>query len=137
MASITLSTSALVDLQGAAQISGFAGEAIAQGKLVYRDPITRKFFLAKADAIGTKVLVGVARNGAAINAPVDVAPAGLISGLGAVLTAGLYYVLSAATAGAIAPIADLASTNHNVLVGLALSTSTLQLAVKDWGYVLP
>ena len=137
MASITLSANALVDLQGAAQLQGIAGEAIAQGKLVYRDPITRKFFLAKADAAGTKICVGVARNGAALGAPLDVAPSGLVSGLGAVLTAGLYYVLSAATAGAIAPVADLVSTNADVLVGLALTTSTLQLLIKDWEYTLP
>lgn len=137
MASITMSNAALVDLQGAAQISGTAGEAIAQGQLVYRDAVTRKFFLAKANSTTTRDVVGVARNTAGINAPLDVAPSGLISGLGAVLTAGIHYVLSAATGGAIAPIADLASTNSNVLVGFALTTSTLQLDIKNWGYVLP
>lgn len=137
MASITMSSNLIVDTQGAAPLNGIAGAAIAAGQLVYRDSATKKFFLAKADAISTRTVAGVARNTAALGAPIEVAPLGLISGLGAVLTAGLFYVLSAAIGGAIAPIADLVSTNNSVLVGFALSTSTLQLLPTDWGYTLP
>jgi hypothetical protein len=136
MASITLSSAALVDLQGAAPLYGLAGEAIAQGQFVYRDSITGKFFKAKADAVATRTAVGVAQNGAGIGAPLTVAPAGLITGITG-LTAGTAYVLSAATAGAIAPVADLLSTNSNVLIGFALTTTSLLLGIKDWGYALP
>lgn len=137
MASITLSANALVDVQGTAPLRGIAGEVIAVGKLVYIDPTTSKFFMAKADAAGTKVLVGIARSGGAANGPIEVAQFGILSNIGTVLTAGVTYVLSAATFGAIAPIADLATTNHNVLFGLALTTSTLLINIKDWGYQLP
>lgn len=136
MASITLSSAALVDLQGAAPLYGVAGEAITQGQFVYRDPITSKFFSARADAVATRSVVGVAQNGAGLNAPLTVAPAGLITGISG-LTAGTAYVLSAVTAGAIAPVADLLSTQSNVLIGFALTTTSMLLGIRDWGYVLP
>lgn len=136
MASITLPATVTIDPQGGALIFGQAGEAIAQGQLVYQDATTKKIYLAKSNVLATKGCIGVARNSASINAPVEVAPGGLLSGATG-LTKGLYYVLSAATAGAIAPTADLAATNYNVLFGLAVSATQIQLIVKDYAVVMP
>lgn len=136
MASITLPNTITIDPQGIASLFGVAGEAIAQGQLVYQDPTTKKIYLARANVVGTKALIGVARNTASLNAPIEIAIGGLLSGASG-LTKGLYYVLSAAVAGAIAPTADLVATNYNVLFGLATSTTQIQLAVKDFGVVMP
>lgn len=137
MASITLSTSSVVDNTGDS-IPGNAGEVLAAGQFVYQDSQTRRFLLARANSLGTAGVVGMVRNSApAIGQPVNVASTGLVTVPSAPFTAGLYYVLSAATAGAVAPIADLASTNRNVLIGFALTTSTLQLLPRNWGYAVP
>jgi len=136
MASITLPNTITIDPQGTASLFGVAGEAIAQGQLVYQDSTTKKIYLARANVIGTKACIGIARNGASINAPIEIAIGGLLSGASG-LTKGLYYVLSAATAGAIAPTADLASTNYNVLFGLAISATQIKLDIKDFSVVMP
>lgn len=77
---------------------------------------------------------GIAINGASAGQPLTIARAGDVT-LGAVLTAGVAYYLSD-TPGGICPVADLASGERAVLLGMAESTSVLRLDIQDSGVTL-
>jgi hypothetical protein len=107
-----------------------AGVAITAGQVVYLiDAAARTVGLADnndASAVVRRVF-GIALNGAAIGQPVVVQRSGEIN-VGATLTPGIIYVLSA-TAGRIAPAADLASGNFTTVLGIAKSASILGLDI--------
>ena len=124
------------NVSGVASGRGKAGEAIAAGQPVAL--VGGSLMLADADggASATADLrkpVGVALNNAASGQPV--AYASDVVTLGAVLTAGTEYWLSA-TAGGIAPRADVTTGMTPVLLGVATSTSKLKLALINAGVEL-
>jgi len=105
---------------------GVAGVAILAGQYIVRDPTTRRMVLGDGDVAVTDIAnSGVALNSAAIGQPVDYAWDGDVN-MGAVLAAGRVYVLSS-TPGAIAPVADLASGDFTLVLGIARTTSVLAL----------
>lgn len=137
MASITLSPASLVNNEGD-NIPGVAGVVLAAGQFVYQDSTTRRFLLASAAAAATCDVFGMVKNSApAIGQPIDICTKGLVTVPTAPFTAGLYYILSASVPGAVMPIADILSTNRNVLIGFALTTSILHLFPHNWGYTVP
>lgn len=115
--------------------SANAGEAITQGQTVYLDTDGKWY---KSDANGTaakKDLKGVALNSAAVDQPLAVQKSGVIN-LGATLTVGTIYVVSA-TAGGIAPAADLVSGMDTIIVGVAITAANLKVNIFDSGATVP
>lgn len=115
---------------------GTAGATITAGQVVYLDQTTTgEWLLADSDGASAAVrggeLVGIALNGASDGQPLKVQTDGDIT-IGATLTAGTTYYLSA-TAGGIAPLADITGGPYFVIVGIATSTSVLKLAFEYSG----
>lgn len=137
MADLVLTPSAILAGAGAKVTSGTAGATIIAGQVVYLDSTTTgKWHHADSDAAtaaarGQGANVGIALNGASNGQPIDVLTEGPIT-LGAVLTAGTAYYLSP-TPGGICPLADLLTGDYVTLLGLATSTSVLQVAVQYSG----
>jgi hypothetical protein len=95
-----------------------AGATIAAGSPVYLNTTTLKYSLAKADADATSEFAGISIDGGVDGRDMLIAPPGAVIAWGATLTAGTIYVVSAATAGAVAPWADLGTGNYVVILAI-------------------
>lgn len=129
MADLTITAASVVAGTNSQQETGTAGEAITAGQVVYRDS-TRKWKLADSDSDtdAARRATGIALNGAAANQPITVHRSGDIT-IGATLTAGTAYYLSA-TAGGICPVADVGAGESVCLLGLAKSTALLAVDIQ-------
>ena len=136
MADLTVTAASALPGSNAAVVHGTAGETITAGKVVYQSSTTKKWMLADNDSATAeaKVPQGIALNGAALNQPVSVQKSGDIT-IGATLTPGAAYYLSS-TAGGICPVADVASGDNVVLLGLAKSATVLALDIQVSGVTL-
>lgn len=136
MADLTITAASVLPGSNAAVVQGTAGETITAGKVVYQSSATKKWMLADNDSATAeaKVPQGIALNGAALNQPVSVQKSGDIT-IGATLTPGTAYYLSS-TAGGICPVADVASGDNVVLLGLAKSATVLALDIQVSGVTL-
>lgn len=117
-------------------LTGKAGATITAGQMVYLDSSAGTWKLADANAAdstasGSAGNIGVALNGAASGQPITVQVGGNLNP-GASLTAGVTYVLSA-TAGGIAPIADVTTGWRVFIVGTATSSSNMVLINRYTG----
>lgn len=126
------------DIKGTPDATGLCavGATIAAGDVVANDA---NGAIVLADANGgtgaTNVLrvpIGIALNAATAGQPVGYARPGKALTISAVMTAGLDYWLSG-TPGKICPRADVATGMTPVLVGLARSTSSLDVVMKSTG----
>lgn len=137
MADLTITAASVVAGANARIERGTAGATITSGQVVYLDSATTgKWQLADADSAtaAARAPHGIALNGAALNQPVAVQTEGDIT-IGATLTAGTAYYLSDEPGG-ICPVADLATGDYVVLVGLAKSTSVLAIDIQNSGAAL-
>ncbi|MBX5010890.1 hypothetical protein HJB67_13090 [Rhizobium lentis] len=131
MADLVITAANVVAGAGAPTKTGIAGAAIAAGDIVYLDTATTgKWQLADSDAAtaearGQTGNIGIALNSAAANQPIVVQTEGQVT-LGAVLTAGTAYYLSD-TPGKLCPVADITGGDYYTLVGLAASTTVLNV----------
>ena len=108
------------------------GEAVTAGQGVYRKSSDSKHWLASNDVDeASATATGVALTGAATDGYIQMVTSGPMD-VGATLSAGETYILTA-TAGGIAAIADLASTNYLTYLGYASDASTLQVWLKATG----
>lgn len=125
-------TAANVKLVSGPTKKRIAGGAIAAGQVCYQASATKKANLADNDSATAEVraIDGVALNGAAADQPIELAANGAVISLGAVLTAGVDYYVSG-TAGGICPRADVTTGDDPIRVGIALTTSNLQLDFAD------
>lgn len=133
MTDLSITAASVVPGADADIVHGIAGETIAAGKAVYKSASTKKWMLADSNS-GTaeaKTAQGVSLNGASLNQPVTVQRSGDVT-IGATLTAGLAYYLSD-TPGGICPIADVGSGENVCLIGMAKSTSVLDIAIQAPG----
>lgn len=93
-------------------------------------------FPAQADDVATSVVAGIALNDAATGQPVNHTRTGTIN-MGATFAVGDVVVLSAAAAGGIAPVADLATTNAVSILGVATTAALLKMEFNNSGVVKP
>jgi hypothetical protein len=117
------------DAAGAQFAQGIAGASITAGQLVYLDSATNTYKLADNNDTSAllAIVVGVALHAAGTGQPLRVQTAGPITiGAGAAPASGVIYCLSA-TAGGIAPSADLASGNRTTIVGVGGASNTIIL----------
>lgn len=108
---------------------GRAGATITAGQLVLRDATTGEYVLSDADGTGLKQVDGIALNGASDGQPLSVQTGGDIT-IGATLTAGTTYYASP-IAGGICPLADVASGDDPIIIGIAKSASVLMIRIAD------
>ena len=130
MADLSITAANVLNSGGGGVAQGTAGASITAGQTVYLDSATTTIKLADANlSSAASTVVGIALHAASSGQPILYQTDGVIT-LGSVLTAGLIYVNSA-TAGAIAPSADLTSTWRTSILGVALTSSTLKLNIVN------
>ena len=136
MSDLTITAASVVAGLGAATRDGVAGAAITAGQVVYRDTADGKWKLADCNSAtaAARTPGGIALNGAAIGQPVEVLTEGPVT-IGATLTAGVAYYLSG-TAGGIRPVADNTTGDYPTIVGIATSTTVLDVKFHEAGVAL-
>lgn len=136
MVDLVITTTAVVAGSDANTVAGSAGETIAAGQAVYKSTTTNKFMLADADSATAEARtpLGLALNGAALDQPMVVQKSGDIT-LNAVLTAGVAYYLSG-TPGGLCPVADVGTGEYSCVMGIAKSTTVLDLNIQASGVAL-
>jgi hypothetical protein len=136
MADLSITAASVVAGDDARITYGTAGATITAGQAVYKEAADDKFKLADCDSATAAVRspVGIALNGAADGQPLAIVNKGPVT-IGATLTAGVAYYLSP-NAGGIAPVADLAAGDYPVIIGIATSTSVLEVGIQEAGVAL-
>lgn len=124
-------TASNVDRVSGSQRSAEAGVAITAGDCVYIDTAGLVQLAQKDVSVVEAAASGIALNDAGIGQPCTYQISGVVD-LGAVLTAGEVYVVGAA-AGGIAPVADVIATDFATIVGIAISSSNLKMAIVPSG----
>jgi hypothetical protein len=134
MADLTITAASVLpgtEAEGAQFEQGLAAVAITAGQLVYKD---NNGLYRLADNNDTSellsVIAGVSLHGCAAGQPLRVQTAGPYT-VGATVASGTVYVLSA-TAGGIAPVADLATGNRTTIVGVGTNGSTTRMTLRPW-----
>jgi hypothetical protein len=132
MTDISITAANVIPGAGATTRDGTAGATITAGQVVAFDPSTRKYVLCDTDhaTAALRIAKGIALNGASNGQPIKVQTEGPIT-VGGTMTAGVAYYASNA-AGGISPAADVA-TERSVLLGIATSTTVLDLDIQDSG----
>lgn len=134
MADLVITTTAVMKGGAAARMEIVTwGETITAGMTVYLKD-DGKYWKAQCDGTDTEATVaGISITGGAADQQGVICKAGPLI-VGAALTVGETYALSAAL-GKICPIADIVATNRVTVLGLASSTTILQVAINPTGYV--
>lgn len=111
--------------------SATAGATITAGKLVYKSATDNKLYLADGDSAtaATRDCVGIALVSSAAGAPCAYVIEDPALVIGATVTNGTIYVLSA-TAGGIAPAADLTTGWYATVVAVGTSSTTVAFRAK-------
>jgi len=105
------------------------GETIAQGQPVYQKSADNEYYKAQADNVDESAAYGIALTPGEDGEWGFVQREGDID-VGATLTVGETYVVSAATAGGIAPVGDLTTGNYVTILGPAVTASKLRLNIS-------
>lgn len=139
MADLTITVANVVPVAGYQAESGYlAGATITRGATVYLDSTTSTWKLADCDASAAaagSAGVGISLSDVVATQPMLVMQGGDL-GLGAILTVGQIYCVSA-TAGGIAPYADLTTNGRVTILGVASTTSNLKLRMWASGVAKP
>ena len=138
MADLTITAAQVLKSTGAVVETGNAGETITQGQSVYRKAADKEIYKADANvAAAEAAAVGIALNSAADGQPIKFQTDGSITlGAGAAPVEGTVYVVSA-TAGGIAPVADLVSTNYVTTLGVGNGSNGIDMILKATGSQVP
>lgn len=136
MSDLSITAANVIAGSGAVKKLGTAGATITAGKAVYFDSSDSKYKLADCDSATAAVRspVGIALNGASNGQPLVVLESGPVT-IGATMTAGVAYYLSP-NAGGIAPVADILTADYPVILGIATSTTVLNVNIQEAGVAL-
>jgi hypothetical protein len=139
MADLSVTAASVLASSTATKSTGVAGATITAGQALYADA-TADGVLKLADAnasLATSTMVGIALHAALTGQPITyvTADSNFAHGLGSV-TAGQVIVLSA-TAGALAPVADLATGWFPVVAIISTSATHGVLAITRGGVACP
>jgi len=107
-----------------------AAESITAGQVLYLTS-NGEVGVASNDNANKDTVEGLALNGAAAGQPVTYAKTGAEVTIGATLTVGTFYVLSAS--GAISPIDDMATSDYVALLGYGKTTANLYTQFVNTG----
>lgn len=107
--------------------SRVAGETITAGQAVYISTSDGKAYKTDANLSAAAALgYGISLHGASAGQPIAIQTGGDLN-VGATLTVNTVYIVGAATAGDINPIADVTTGWYGCLLGIATSTSNLRM----------
>lgn len=136
MADLTVTAASVLHSAGTKE-TGIAGETITAGMAVYLKSSDSKLWKAQADGTAAEAAaVGIALHAALAGQPLVYAANGATINIGATTSKATVYVVSAA-AGAVAPIADLVSTNYITHLGYATATDgTFLIKITPTGAVV-
>ena len=136
MADLVITAASVVAGSGASKPSGTAGATITAGQAVYLDSTDGKYKLADCNSATAAVRspAGIALHGALASQPLTILSSGPVT-IGAALTAGVAYYLSG-TAGGIRPVADNITGDYPVILGIATSTTVLNVKIQEAGVAL-
>jgi hypothetical protein len=136
MTDLSITAASVVAGADSSQRRGTAGATITAGQVVYFDSATLTYKLADNNSAtaAARSPVGVALHGSLAGQPLAVHDGGLIT-IGATLTAGVAYYLSG-TPGGICPVADLTTGMYPTVLGIAKSTTVLDLNIQQAGVAL-
>lgn len=136
MSDLSITAANVLAGSGAIIERGTAGATVTAGQVVYKAASDSKFKLADSNSGTAEIQLpyGIALNGASSGQPLSVLTKGPIT-IGATLVAGTAYYLSE-TPGGIEPVADLGSGEQVSQLGIASSTTVLQVAIVKSGVTL-
>lgn len=136
MVDLVITAASVVAGSDANTVSGTAGVTITAGQAVYKSSTTNKFELADNNSAtaAARTPLGIALNGAALNQPIVVQKGGDIT-IGGTLAAGSTYFLSD-TPGGLCLVADLLTGEYPCIVGIAKSTTVLDINIQAAGVAL-
>lgn len=136
MTDLTITAANVVAGVGASTENGTLGATVTAGQVVYKAAADGKWYLADNNSATAEVRIakGIALNGGGNNQPVRVLLSGLVT-IGATMTAGVSYYLGD-TPGGICPVADLSGGEYTCLIGLATSTTVLDVEIHYSGVAL-
>lgn len=134
MADITVTPASVVKGANAITRRGTAGGTITAGQPVYKDT-AGKYQASDANASAlTADVVGIALHGASLNQPLEIVEEDDDFTPGATIVNGTVYIASA-TAGGIAPVADIVATWYPVVLFVGKSTSKAVMKIVKTGVV--
>lgn len=133
---ITAASVVVADVSGAIIEHLYAFETLAAGKVVYVSDATGRVGLADNNAGAAEVrrVRGIALNAASAGQPVAVLRSGDLT-VGAAVVAGVAYYLSDVPGG-ICPVADLLTGEYPTVLGIAISSTVLRMAIQAAGVAL-
>lgn len=136
MADLTITAANVAAGSGAVKRTGTAGATVTAGQVVYLDSSDNKYKLADCDSATAAVRspAGIALHASLNGQPLTILESGPIT-IGATIAASVAYYLSP-NAGGICPVADLASGDYAVLLGLGASTTVLTVDIQEAGAAL-
>lgn len=129
MADVSVTAASVVKTANTAISEGIAGGTVTAGMPVYIDTTdSSKLKAADCDVQATSVAAGIALHGASAGQPLKYATSGNLT-FNAGFTVGVVYVVST-TAGGIAPDTDLVSGDYVTILGIATTTSNLNIKIN-------
>jgi hypothetical protein len=135
LADVSITAANVAKGTGAQTATGIAAATITAGQTLYRDTSTYRLNLADANASATTATVeGIALHNAVAGQPITYQGKGEMT-IGGTLVAGKVYVQSA-NAGGIAPAADLDTGHRCTVLGVAKSTSILDVRIFNSGHAV-
>lgn len=135
-ADVTVTAAEVLKTSTTIIVQGTLGATVTAGQVVYLDTTVDKYKLADANGASPLfTIAGIALNGGGDGQPVSIAVGGDIDP-GFTVTVGSVYVLSA-TAGGIAPVADLTTGWRTGILGVGTTASNLKLNIINSGVAVP
>jgi hypothetical protein len=127
MTDLSITAANVLPGSGAVLVTGTAGEALTAGQALYQKAADSKWYKADCNSATAEVRVAkaIALGACAAGQPCVVQTSGQIT-IGATVVEGVVYYLSG-TAGGIRPVADNTTGDYTQTIGMAVSTSALQL----------
>jgi len=137
MADLTITAANCVPVAGSLIGYGTSGATITAGQAIYLESSSNTWKLADNNSATAEVraATAVALTGSSAGQPIAYTTKDNSVTLGATMTAGVAYYLSD-TPGGICPVADLASGEYPLVVGIATSTTVLKLSFTSSGVAL-
>jgi hypothetical protein len=131
MADLTITAANVVAQTGSSTQDGTAGASITAGQPVYFDATTSTIKLAVSSSAAAAATRGIALHAAATGQPIKYLTAGPLTA-GATLAVGKIYAVSG-TAGGIQPQEDIGTGEFVTILGIATSTTTLNVTINASG----
>ena len=131
MADLVSVAASVVKYTGARTATGIAGETIVAGQALYLSGSPAVLMKASDVSAAAAACVGIALNGGAVNQPITYLISGGIN-LGCAVAVGIPYGATD-TAGGIGAISERATADYLTILGIATTTSRIEVNIRQGG----